>query len=156
MESFFCDEMLAGLGKWLRAAGYDTAIAERNTDDKSILERAIKEKRILITRDKHFLEMNVPKDSIIFLSANNIEECVQELNEKITLDWLFKPFSRCLLCNSLLREPAEQTILEQAPQDITSQNHLMYCTHCKKLFWEGSHTKRMLEKLKQWQNPRSK
>jgi hypothetical protein len=26
---FLCDEMLVGLGRWLRIAGYDTAIAER-------------------------------------------------------------------------------------------------------------------------------
>ena len=35
-----CDEMLAGLGRWLRLAGYDTEIAERGCRDRDILEQA--------------------------------------------------------------------------------------------------------------------
>ena len=32
---FLCDEMLAGLGRWLRIAGYDTAIARRGRRDRN-------------------------------------------------------------------------------------------------------------------------
>jgi hypothetical protein len=33
---FLCDEMLVGLGRWLRIAGYDTVIAERGRNDREL------------------------------------------------------------------------------------------------------------------------
>jgi uncharacterized protein with PIN domain len=54
---FFCDYMLVRLGKWLRAAGYDTKIATPHQTDQMILEEALGEKRYLVTRDSHFLQM---------------------------------------------------------------------------------------------------
>src|SRR5512134_3148833 len=33
---FLCDEMLVGLGRWLRIAGCDTAIAERGRRDRDL------------------------------------------------------------------------------------------------------------------------
>ena len=37
---FLCDEMLWGLGRWLRAAGYDTATAARGLAGGELLRRA--------------------------------------------------------------------------------------------------------------------
>ena len=50
---FLCDEMLRGFGKWLRAAGYDTVIAEGGLPDRVIAVRCAAENRILLTRDQH-------------------------------------------------------------------------------------------------------
>jgi hypothetical protein len=36
---FVCDEMLRGLGRWLCAAGYDTAIAEGGLPDRILAAR---------------------------------------------------------------------------------------------------------------------
>ena len=35
-----CDEMLKGIGRWLRAAGYDTAIAQDGVADEDLLAQA--------------------------------------------------------------------------------------------------------------------
>lgn len=35
-----CDEMLKGIGRWLRAAGYDTAIAQDGVADEDLLARS--------------------------------------------------------------------------------------------------------------------
>ncbi len=149
---FFCDQMLEGLGKWLRTAGYDTLIASANMQDQEIFARAVAEGRLLLTRDRQFLEMENPQKNVIFLHGNSIEECVKELNGKLKINWLFQPFSRCLVCNTSFTQPTEQTILEQAPPDVrTSTTSFRYCPHCKKVFWEGSHTAHMLQKLQHWQ-----
>ncbi len=147
--------MLAGLGRWLRTAGYDTVIIEDSLDDQQVLKRALNENRTLLTRDRHFLEMQTPErnEEVVFLKGNTLEECIHELNQKLMLNWLYAPFSRCLLCNSLLVRPDEQTILEQVPEDIHScSNSYWYCQQCKKVYWEGSHTERMLKQLQQWQS----
>src|SRR5438128_10712908 len=48
----YCDEMLARLGRWLRAAGYDTAIAAGGLPDAALIARCAAEARILVTRDR--------------------------------------------------------------------------------------------------------
>lgn len=149
---FLCDQMLAGLGRWLRAAGYDTEIVETPIEDGKILESALREKRLLLTRDQHFTEMQAAEKTVIFLTGNSVEECILELNRLLKVDWLLDPFSRCLQCNSLLVEPDAQSIRTQVPADVLSfSDRFWYCPQCQKVFWKGSHTDRMLEQLEAWQ-----
>ena len=52
MPRLLCDEMLRGLGRWLRAAGYDTVIAEGGLPDRALAKRCAKENRVLLTKDR--------------------------------------------------------------------------------------------------------
>lgn len=142
---FLCDHMVEGLGRWLRIAGYDTAIIEGSECDEMIHKRALQERRKLITCDHHFLKMEIPDGQLIFLTGNSMEEWVKQMK----VDWLYKPFSRCLICNTTLVEADPQIILEQAPPN--PHPHYKYCAVCKKLFWEGSHTETMRKQLAVWQ-----
>ncbi len=145
--------MLAGLGKWLRAAGYDTKIITDQTDDRMILEIALEENRLLLTRDHHFLTLKPESHNVIFLKGNSIKTCISQLNEKLSINWLFQPFSRCLVCNSLLEKPSEASINKLVPADVRGiSNIFLYCDQCKKMYWPGSHTKRMFKQLQKWQN----
>jgi uncharacterized protein with PIN domain len=149
---FLCDHMLAGLGRWLRTAGHDTAIIEDSLDDQEILKKTIHENRLLLTRDRHFLQMHGEKNNILYLKGNSVEECIHELNQKIELDWLYAPFSRCLLCNSSLVKEEDPKILEEVPSDVRTSSHDIWsCTSCKKVYWLGSHTDAMLKQLQAWQ-----
>jgi len=149
--NFFCDEMLFDLGKWLRAAGHDTKIIQKTMPDEEILALALRENRFLLSCDKHFLELAPDEKKVLYLKGNSLEEYVQELKEKIHIDWLYQPFSRCLICNSLLLEPNEKMIAEQVPSDVrTHSDHFWYCQKCQKVYWEGGHTEHMLQQLKSW------
>jgi len=149
---FLCDQMLSGLGKWLRTAGYDTIIVENNLEDRKILELALQENRILLTRDRHFLEMQAPEKTVLFITGNSIQECVGELNREFKFNWLYAPFSRCLICNTLLVKSDDPRILNQAPEDVRAASHdFWYCKQCNKVYWLGSHTDHMLEQLRTWQ-----
>ena len=53
MLRFLCDEMLHGLGRWLRAAGYDTVIADGGLSDRAVAARCTDEHRVLLTKDRH-------------------------------------------------------------------------------------------------------
>lgn len=142
---FLCDQMLIRLGRWLRAAGYDTVVIEKSFSDQEILQRALKEKRYLITRDRHFLEMPAAKEWLLWLKANSVEECAEELSKKIAIDWLHHPFTRCLLCNRCLEK------MEEAPEGApTFYDEFWRCSHCDKVYWLGSHTKHMLQTLTRW------
>jgi len=143
--------MLRGLGRWLRAAGYDTKIVANRMADLEILETAIKEKRLILTRDQSFAKLKRAEKHVTLLKANLIKDCVQELNQLLSLNWLYKPFSRCLVCNSELEITNDETHSKKAPQGIEV---LWYCPMCKKIYWQASHTKRMQQKLIQFQGLR--
>lgn len=149
---FLCDQMLARLGRWLRAAGYDTAIIEESIEDKKIFSQAKKEGRLLLTRDMNiYLDLDPEREHVIWLQENSTQECALELSEKVSINWLKNPFSRCLVCNHSLIE-TQNPDSNQIPEDIRkNQTHFLVCPECKKVYWEGSHTKRMRRQLDQWQ-----
>lgn len=149
---FICDQMLVRMGRWLRAAGHDSKIADENQPDREILELALKEDRIILTRDKHFLEMKEAAPLLVWLKSNSLKDCIKELNRKIYINWLVKPFSRCLICNQELCEVSAEDYKESIPAGMQIPQKLWLCSNCNKIFWEGSHTKRMLEQLKKWQS----
>ena len=147
---FLCDEMLTGLARWLRAAGYDTEVCASAVADRSVLEHAIKDNRILLTRDQKLLEMRNAKNTVLWLNCNNIDSCVKELGKKVQINWLLDPFSRCMQCNTPLIV-ADTDKLARVPDESRKLAHpLLYCPACDKVYWEGSHVDRMRQKLNTW------
>ncbi len=147
---FLCDEMLQRLGSWLRAAGYDTLIESDGRDDYALLREAIAEQRQLLTRDRKLLEYRRAPGHVILLEGNNLEECAASLSRQLPIDWLSRPFTRCLICNTELR-PADEARQAAMPADVRRQDGTLYCPTCNKVYWDGSHVRRMRHRLKQWQ-----
>lgn len=146
---FLCDEMLAGLGRWLRAAGYDTGLTDRGSRDRDILERAIAEDRILLTRDRHLLQFRGATGRVCVLGAEGIEPSARELKARFGLDWLHRPFSRCMVCNTALVDAGED-MWERVPEAARSLGGpLTRCPGCDRLYWHGSHTRRMRTRLEE-------
>ena len=146
-QHFLCDEMLQGLGRWLRTAGYDTLIAIPGSPDRELIELARSEQRLLITRDRKMAEFKNSSEHVMVLQANMLNECVQELSSRLSIYWLYKPFSRCLLCNSLLIQTNQQQ-QAQLPDNIRQGGDRgVYCPNCGKLYWSGGHVRRMRHKL---------
>lgn len=138
-----CDEMLARLCRWLRAAGYDAALAESGAIDRQIIRRAVTEDRLLLTRDRGFLERREAR-RVVWLEANDLEAQVAELGARLDIDWLCRPFSRCLVCNVPL-EPATE------PPPPGAEGPTWRCPDCRRLYWDGSHVRRMRARLAAWQ-----
>lgn len=145
-QKLLCDEMLKGLARWLRAAGYDVAMEPDGTPDRRLVELAGTENRLLLTRDRTLLEIRGAPRVVVLLSGNGIEECARELTERLNIDWLLNPFSRCLLCNTPLIEADRP--LGFPPHT----EHLCICPTCDKYYWQGSHVERMTHRLQSWLN----
>ncbi len=146
-EPLFCDEMLARRGRWLRAAGYDVAIASPGERDGALLQRAAEERRLFITRDRRLLEHHAAAGRVILLQANTLAGQFAELSGRLAIDWLCKPFSRCLGCNSELIEADAQQRVRVPAEALREDERLLYCPRCDKSYWSGSHVKRMRLKL---------
>jgi uncharacterized protein len=151
---FLCDEMLAGLGRWLRIAGYDTAIAERGRRDRDLVEQAHAEQRILLTRDRRLPEIRRAHDRTIVLKGNGIDACARELARRLALDWSIDPLSRCTLCNTRL-ELAEHRLLDALAPSIRALGSMVHvCPRCGRLYWEGSHVRRIRWRLESFARTR--
>jgi uncharacterized protein with PIN domain len=146
-----CDEMLRGLGRWLRAAGYDTLIARSGTADADLLAFARAERRILLTCDRALARLAGDDPEVVTLATEALDPAAHELGARLGIDWLAAPFSRCLLDNAALR-PASPLQAASVPAPAREgDGPLLACPECGRVYWPGSHVRRMRARLERWQ-----
>lgn len=142
---FLCDEMFKGLARKLRTAGYDVEMEPDGTRDRLLIKRALDEGRLLLTRDCTLLEIRHAKQVVVLLESDGLEACAREVTEKLDVNWLLNPFSRCSLCNTPLIETVRPA---DFPPDV---EEAFICPTCEKYYWRGGHVERMLRRLQAWQ-----
>jgi hypothetical protein len=74
--------MLKGIGRWLRAAGYDTAIAQDGVADEDLLAQARAENRVLLTCDRALAGRAAP-GAVVLLATESLDEAAAALRD----DW---------------------------------------------------------------------
>jgi hypothetical protein len=146
----FCDEMLARLGRWLRAAGYDTAIAENGMLDAALIARCVAEDRTLVTRDRHLAAVADGRVSIVCLTETGIAAQAHALRAALDIDWEYAPFTRCLVDNAPLAAAPPDMASQVPPSSRAAGGPLQVCPECGRLYWPGGHVRRMLARLAEW------
>jgi len=143
--------MLGRLCRYLRAAGYDTAFAQPGEPDARLLSRAIAEQRRFLTMDRKIMEHKVATDVATVLPMANLDELAAFMKREFDIDWLRAPFSRCLVDNALLL-PATPQQIQTIPADAQRPgDSFLACPVCGRVYWRGSHVKRMLANMGRWQ-----
>lgn len=146
-----CDVMLARLARYLRAAGIDTTLADATASDAQILREAIEQDRWLLTADRKIMDHKAAKDRVIQLPFGSLDAQAAALNARFDIDWLGHAFSRCLLDNAPLQPATAEHVL-QVPEDVRLLGEeLLVCPECGRVYWRGSHYKRMRGRLVGWQ-----
>lgn len=156
---FLCDRMLARLARWLRAAGYDTAMAGESEPDTLLIARAQAGDRLLLTCDRRMLAEREPDDPaqnrIVLLGSSKPQAAAAELSRRLRIDWLAAPFTRCLRDNQPIR-PAGAAERRRAPGGVpTHGGAIQACPACGRIYWPGSHVRRMHRQLSLWQRENS-
>ncbi len=142
---FILDAHLGKLAKYLRMLGFDT-LYRNDYDDNDIIAIALKEKRIILTRDKPLLKSKNVQHGY-YVRATEKHEQLREIVQKFDLYYQFRSFTRCMTCNAkLVPKPKEEILHKIDPETAGIFNEFFYCPHCDKVFWKGSHFDRM-EKL---------
>lgn len=148
---FVVDVNLGKLAKKLRLLGFDT-LFQNNFEDDEIIEISLKEKRIILTRDKGILKQNVVTHGY-FIRNDNPKKQLTEVIERFQLQNSFRPFSRCSNCNGELEEESRANLTTILPDDTLNYYHEFWkCTGCGKIYWEGSHFGKILNWIDQLQN----
>lgn len=140
---FLCDEMLVRLARLLRAAGYDAAMAPAGTPDDELLRIAREENRLLLTRDKRLSE----QPGALLVGASSAVDEARRLSEVLAIDWSLAPFTRCVIDNSPLREASIEEIATMPASAQAKDGPFQACPSCGRLYWPGSHVKRMKDRL---------
>ncbi len=87
--------------------------------------------------------------SCYFITRNHINEQLEELISKGLILQPKHCFTRCTKCNEILKEIDREEVHGKVPDYIReTQESFRQCPHCKKIFWEGTHLKRMKEGIK--------
>ena len=148
MQKFLVDGMLGNLARFLRLIGFDSYYASDKTDEE-LINIAIKENRLILTRDLELSKIKAIK-SIYIKSLDlkqQIKQIIDETKIKISKENFF---SLCLECNNKLEKIEKEKIREKVPlQSYNSFNEFYICKGCKKIYWKGTHYTSLLEKIKQ-------
>ena len=142
LTRFVADAHLGGLARLLRLTGFDT-LYDNHFHDDDIVATAAREGRIVLTRD---IELLKRKDVThgCFVHALKPERQLLEIFRRLDLAGSAKPFSLCLECNAPLRPIAKAEVLERLPERVRQQHErFAICDICRRVFWEGSHWRRM-------------
>lgn len=140
--------MLARLARYLRAAGYDTELASDGAADRHWIEQARREGRLLLTCDRQLLLHKAADGVVLHLQQGRLDQQAAVLRERCGVDWLWHPFSRCLMDNTPLR-PASPASLMRLPECVRDRE-ARECPHCARIYWAGSHHRRMHNRLAHW------
>jgi uncharacterized protein len=155
MPRFLCDEMLGRLCRYMRAAGYDALLARNGASDAELLRQCHAEGRHFLTQDTLVREHKAARGVALILPNVNLDHLAALLDEYYQLDWLGHAFTRCLVDNTPL-VAADDAALARAPVDaLRPEEPLYHCLTCGRIYWRGSHYKRMRAKLVAWQAART-
>lgn len=148
---FLCDEMLHRLARWLRAAGYDTLVAEGGLPDRALARCCAKDDRVLLTKDRHLTASVTGAAPVVLVRGDSIDEAARALRIALDIDWQYAPFTRCVVDNRPL-EVAPRYLATRVPErSRAAGGPLRVCPECGRLYWPGSHVRRMQQRLAAWQ-----
>jgi len=137
---FIADVHLGSLARLLRLLGLDCAY-DGNIDDGEIIDISLRDRRIILTRDRRLLMRRVVNHGICIHSARAVDQA-GEIISKIQLEKHIRPFTRCLLCNGVIENVEKDEILNRIPKVTASRvNEFGRCAGCGKIFWHGAHSK---------------
>ncbi len=139
---FVADAHLGGLAHLLRMTGFDTLYDNGYRDD-AIEAIAAREARIVLTRDRELLKRRGITHGC-YVRALRPPEQLREIFGRLDLARSARPFTLCLTCNVPLQGIDKQRALPLLPPAVRERyERFSTCESCRRVFWEGSHWKRM-------------
>ena len=145
---FIIDANLGKLSRYVRMLGFD-ALYDNQIEDLELIRISNKENRIILTRDLEILKQNTVRRGY-FIRSTEPKKQIQEVIQRFDLRSDIKPFSRCMECNGLLHGVQKQQITQQLDGETLSIfDEFFRCDSCKRIYWKGSHYKRMMELIEE-------
>ncbi len=123
---FIVDAMLGNITTWLRILGYDSIYWSGG--DRELIEKALKEGRIIITKDRGLASTALRRGvEVILVNGSDVPEIIAEVSKRYGIDVYFNPRkTRCPKCNTPLKL-------------VRQDEYRWLCPGCGKHYWVGGH-----------------
>jgi len=139
--------MLGRLARWLRVLGFDT-LYEPTLSDPELVARAELDGRIVLTRDRALLRDLRPERAVEITSDDPLVQ-LSAVVERCELAPPAALFTRCLLCNVILDDlPDDAGRALLPPKSRELPGPVRRCSRCGRVYWNGSHARRMQATLR--------
>ena len=146
---FLVDVNVARLAKWLRVMGYDTLYIP-DVDDTELLQVAVRQDRVVLTRDRYILERRVVTSGqakVVLIRSVDFREQMHQVTEAYRLDF-HNGFTLCIECNEVLGEISKESVRDRVPPFVyRTHEQFQVCPNCDKLYWRGTHWRNMKTEL---------
>jgi len=144
-KRFLVDSMLGKVAKWLRVLGFNAHY-----------EWLRRQEQVNAYRDKGFLVITrnrkwCGQSGVICLAANSPVEQLREVVSRVPIaPHEIRLLHRCILCNEQIRAFPRELAFGRVPDYVFETQISFYqCPKCKRVYWSGSHPKRMLNRLQE-------
>ena len=139
---FVADAHLGKLARHLRLAGFD-CLWSHDWDDAALVDAAVAEERIVLTRDKGVLRRRAVARGR-FVRAVESEAQLAEVVRAFGLRAQLRPFSRCRECNVPLEDVDKAAVEAALPGKVRMlYTRFKRCPGCRRVYWEGTHFERL-------------
>ena len=146
---FLTDATLAGLARWLRLLGYDTAVFLKEAG-RAMLRQADQEGRIVLTRRGDMIERQFSGSLFLIKSVdigNQLNDVIGKFSLRIDRQ---KMFGICLVCNEKLNQVSRKDVRDLVPPYVFENcNNYNQCPSCNKIYWMGTHQRNALKFMEQ-------
>ena len=120
-------------------------MVDADADDPTVVARARREGRRLLTRDRRLAE--TAGAGALWIAAQAPMEQAEALARLAPVDWRGRRFTRCTVDNALLRDATPAEIAGMPGAAATGPGPFRACPACGRLYWPGSHVRRLAERL---------
>ena len=143
---FLLDGMLGSLSRWLRIGGYDTEYRKDTLDD-ALIEEALADDRILLTRDRGLIKKARIRGVEAIYVENGDENALSQLTKELGI--ILDPMlARCPKCNHPVEKVTKADVEGKVPEGtFKTVDDYWVCSGCGGIYWRGSHWPRIVETL---------
>jgi uncharacterized protein with PIN domain len=146
---FLCDPSLAGLARWLRAAGYEASLAP-GVPGHRLPDEALRRGLVLLTTEAESLDRRIAADgSLVVVWLPSALTMAEQLKMAALDLGLTLREPRCMACGgALVPTPKEDVRPRIPPRTALWKDEYFVCAVCHRLFWRGTHWERIERTLR--------
>ncbi len=147
---FIVDANVGKLARWLRMLGFDATFFDQ-PDDWEMVRTAIRENRVILTRDTNVMKLRVVttgKIKALLIAGDDPEAQMHQVVKRMNLENETMPFTLCIEDNEQLVPRLPDEVKDRVPPYVyKTQREYVECPSCHRIYWKGTHWQAMKQQL---------